>query len=187
MKRIVWVSLVIMMASASVSFGAKRFENTKPKGVYLGFGVGAASSQLSQDYWGTEPDAEGAFAISMRTGFIVRPNLLIGSESAASLFRVSNRYWQYTSSVVALTFYPSSSIFLRGGLGFGSVQYERREFGPWNSSVQAGGLAAHAAIGFDISTSQTFSILPTLRGDYVNMDPESYYQIALSIDVGWYW
>ncbi len=187
MKRFGWVSLVILLTAVSAVDAANRFENTKPKGVYLGFGFGAASASLSTDYWGNEPESKGAFAVAMRAGFIVRRNLLIGTESAASLYRVADRYWQYTSAVVALTYYPSPSLFLRGGVGFGSVQYERREFGPWNSSVQAGGLAAHASIGLDISTSRSFSILPTIRGDYVNMDPESYYQIALTIDIGWYW
>jgi hypothetical protein len=184
MKRIGWVFTALVLLMGSNADGASRIESKEMKGVFISYGPGIGNSKMSRDYWGREVKDDAHFASNVRAGFSFRPDLLFSLEGNAGYFEQDDVCWRYLSTALVLTFYPHNNFFLKAGPLFGEVDHRWEEKDGWQVSVVTWGVGFHAAVGGDIRLNNRYSLLPIVQYDYLPIDPGSYRQLSLLLEIG---
>lgn len=182
------LGFALTLASAS-PLHAQRFEKSGVKDVYLGFGLGTGSTSHGfvngDDHKGR---ASGLFA-TVRLGFIIKRNVLLGIESNGVLFEIDETDWEFGTSALVLTYYLNTSIFVKGGPAVARMSYDFKtaaeSFEYYEVSDYAMGM--QFAIGADIRLSSHYSILPTFHYVYADFDQFSVNSIGLTFEFARFW
>jgi hypothetical protein len=168
-------------------------------GFMIGFGLGAGSLGIEDG-----DSREGSITGNLRLGYAARSDLVIHLETNAWVKRFDDEFLGFaldgitpvfgdiTNTVsnlfAALTYYPPpTGLFLRGGLGFGSVGVEVETLGVKVSDDETGP-AFLGALGYEWRLTKMFALAPQVEFTYQSLDTlGSSTLIAGGLGLNWYW
>jgi hypothetical protein len=145
-------------------------------GAVLGFNVGAGSAGVNVDLGGAtaSSDRETGEAGSLRLGYAVQQNLVLGFEANgwAKTF-TSGGYdtkWSFGVGTLGATWYPAhGGFFMRGGVGFGRAQVEFSNSQGTQLKAHDSGLGMTAGLGYEWRLTRTFALGPQVDFGYLDV------------------
>jgi hypothetical protein len=193
---VTWIAALAAFALAPT--GALAGYPPDRNGFMIGFGVGGGSVGIEDG-----DEREGGVTGNFRIGYAVAPTLVIHLESSAwtktsegelvgidedtFLSIYGDVTWTFSTAVAALTYYPSSGLFFRGGLGVGVAEVEV-EVADIDISEDESGFAALAAVGYEWRLTKKFALAP--QADFIYQDLDvlgSANVFGGSLGFNWYW
>lgn len=171
--RFALVALAVALAPAAAS--AQGHPQTR-EGFWIGFGLGYGS--LGFECTGCGNEREGALSGYLKMGGTLSPKLLLGGETNGWSKDIGGSMVTAANASVVLYFYPSPTggFFLRGGLGWATLDVEGL-----GSETGPGGVFG---IGYDVRVSPKMSLTPVLNfagGTLANDFKQNVVQIALGL------
>ena len=178
-----------MVVIATGSLMAQRFEKTGVKDIYLGIGLGTGSTSHGYVEDVNEGDRASGLYGSLRMGFVINRNILLGIESNSTILEIDETDWEFSTRGLVLTYYPHSSFFIKGGPAFARMSYDFRTGAESFEYYEVSdyGFGIQIAAGADIRLSKHYSILPTLHYVYADFDAFSANTFALAFEFARFW
>ena len=137
------------------------------QGYWISGGLGYGSLDVACD--GCDSDRQSGLTGRLAMGGTLSPHFLIGGdvESWAKEVDGVDILFGHISGVGY--WYPRATggLFVKGGVGFGSLSVDA---GPLGESSDRG-LALHAGVGYDIRLARNFSVTPIAGVFWVSLDP----------------
>jgi hypothetical protein len=160
----VGISLIALgLALPAVALAQGRVVNDR-HGLWGSVGLGAGSAAVSCTGCGS--DRETGISGHGTLGGTLRPNLLLGGETNGWTKSSNNETDTFSYLTAVIVFYPAvtAGFFLKGGLGFGTTQFEGDVYGV-PLKLESSGIAFQAGTGYDIPLKSSFSI--TVFGNFL--------------------
>ena len=169
------------MLSLLPSAGAAQNPQTR-EGFFIGFGFGYGT--LGCEGCG---DRESSVAGHLKLGGTVSPTLLVGAESSGWSKEIDGVRITHANLSAIIQFYPSaaSGFFLKGGLGFSTLEFSASSGGV-SGSVSDEGLGLTAGLGYDIRLGTNFSLSPYLSFAWGDFEGGSANHGQLGLGVTWH-
>lgn len=173
--------LVALLVAVPQSVHAQGRPQTR-EGFFIGFGFGGG-------WFGCEGcgDREASTAGHLKLGGTLRPNLLLGAESAAWTKSEGGATLTHGSLSAILQYYPmvESGLFLKGGVGF-SVLQASASGGGFSITASDEGLGMTAGLGYDLRVGTNFSVSPYSTYVWGDFDGGSADHIQVGLGVMWH-
>ena len=152
-------------------------------GLVLGFGLGLGNISTDEDCIRCSGAAGG---LEFHIGAMVNPRLAVLFE-AWGLARSVDGGGTLTNSIGmgALQYWVTDVLWLKGGLGFGSIRFSYDDY-YYGGSDTLSGLGLAAAGGFEIMQSPGFALDLQLRVAHMSYDFGGATNLALMVGFNWY-
>jgi hypothetical protein len=195
MKRTGITVLALCAALALLSSSASAGNPHNRTGFYIGFGVGLGGANWTEGSAldGSSEDSGGG-AINFRLGGAIRPDVTIGLETSTWAKSEDGATLGFQAVTAAVTYFPGNvGAYLRGGVGFGSSNFEidTQVFGtPVNVGNTDTGWALLAAGGYEWRLSSKFALGPEIEFVYIGLDGELIDTAGIingTLQFNWYW
>jgi hypothetical protein len=177
---------ILVVAAAAPQASAGRHPHDR-NGFMIGFGIGGGSAGI-EDGDGREGSVTGNF----RIGYALRPDLVLHYEGSAwtktDEGATQDVTWTFSTNVAAVTYYPpSSGLFVRGGVGFGTAAVEVEQ-GGLSLNYDETGFGLLAAGGWEFRLTRKFALAPQVEFTHMVLDDlGSANVIAGGLGFNWYW
>ena len=169
------VLVALLVAATPVAAAAQGHPQTR-EGFWIGFGFGYGT--LGFECSGCSSDRAGAFSGYLKMGGTLSSKLLLGGETNG--WTKDDQGTTVTAANASLTLYfypsPSGGFFLRGGVGWASLDIE----GVGSETGPGGTLG----LGYDIRVSPKMSVTPVLNfmgGALANDFKQNVVQVAVGL------
>lgn len=162
-----------------VVLGSSAVQAQRPQtreGFWISFGFGGGSAGISCDFCGNADRESGATG-HIRLGGTVSPKLLVGGEVNAWT-KEEGGETVTLGNVSAVAYYypaPAGGFFLKGGLGFSTIELEDST----GSSATGTGVGLVLGGGYDIRLARKFSLTPQINWFFGSIGEIE------GVDVGW--
>lgn len=169
---------LVFTASLSLPAAAQGNEQTR-QGFWISFGFGAGS--LGCDDCDDDDRVNGVNFFA-RAGGTLSQRLLIGGEVNGWTKSEDNATLTLTNVGPVLLFYPSArgGLFLKGGLGLSSIEFEVGSF-----SVEDEGVGLTLGLGYDARVGRNFALTPYFDILASSFDGASFNQVAFGLGFTW--
>jgi hypothetical protein len=141
-------------------------------GWMIGFGIGGGSAGLTDDSDSSNSSSnrEGGGTGSFHVGYAFSPEVALEFYSDAWTKSENGGTVSFTTGAIALNYYPGGQGFLlRGGVGFGSVDFSQ-DIGNVTLSLNETGFSALASAGYEFRVKRTFALGPVINYSYISTD-----------------
>lgn len=168
------LAVMTALALVLVSTASAQGRPQTREGFWIGFGLGYGS--LGFDCSGCGTDREGAVSGYLKLGGTLSPKLLLGGETNGWTKDIQGTTVTAANASAVVYFYPSPAggFFLRGGLGFATL-----DIGGFDESGAGGVIGT----GFDIRMGAKTSITPVLNFNFGSLS-DGVSQNVLQLAVG---
>ena len=178
------VSAAVLLLALAGNSAAGQWPHERD-GVFLGVNLGGGSAGVNVA--GFDSDREGGAAGNFRFGYAFQNQFGLSLEGNAWTKEADGGTWTFSVGGVAFTYYPSGQgFFVRGGIGSGSMEYERN-FGSTTIKVSDSGLGLLGAMGYEFRLARKFALGPQIDYSYAKIDDDvSINYVNFTIGANWY-